>query len=440
MDFLNVLLPEEIAREEKIGNFENSKKIIKEKLSEALPVLLKKRLEYEVERIERIIKDYPVDERIAKEMLSKSIKNFSDEEYDFLMQNGKLDYILIEGKKYFEKRFVQNLVFANESYTDRYESKRSSIGELVNKRITELIEGDRPKRYSVIVEISVTLKKNLDAKRLKCWLPFPIVKSPIGSAKIIECDHEYRISSKTSESKTIYMEDVPKAGTKFTVKFRYTVHEQVKKIQPKIVRGTYMKKYLSEIPPHIVFSPYVKKLTYDILENEKNPYFKAKKIYDWITKNIKYSYMHAYSTYDTSLVEFAISNLKGDCGVQALTFITMCRVAGIPSKWEAGLFINPVDASSHDWAYFYAKPYGWLPVDPSFGGSRKGKLREFYFGNLDAFRMIANSDFMVDFEPSKLFIRSDPYDNQSGELETEKGNVYYDEFDTEVKVLSFDEC
>ena len=441
MDFLNVSLPEEIVREEKIGNFETAKKIIKERLSEDLPTLLKKRLDYEFERIERVIKDYPFDESSAKERLSKSIRDFSNEEYERLMKNGDLDYILINGEKHFEKRFVQNLVFANAQYAKRFESKRNDVRELVNKRITELVDGDRLKRYRVTAEISLTLKKDLNAKLLKCWLPFPSVESPIESAKLLSCDHQYMISSKNSESTTIYMEDLPKAGTKFTAKFEYTIHEQVTKVIPENVVDVHMKKYLYEILPHIMFSPYAKNLTFEIIGNEKNPYFKAKRIYDWITENVRYSYMHAYSTYDMPLVDFVISNLKGDCGVQALTFITMCRIAGIPAKWQSGWFVNPIDVSPHDWAYFYVKPYGWLPVDPSFGGSRRDipELRDFYFGNLDAFRMIANSNFMADFDPPTRFVRSDPYDNQIGELETESGNIYYDDFETNVKVLSFED-
>ncbi len=437
MNFLSVILPEEISREEKIGNFEIAKSLIRNMLSKKIPELLHERLEYEFERISRVIKDYPYDEKMARSIFERMIKDSSQKEFDALLQNGMLDYIFIEGKRFFEKRFVQNLTFKDENYAKRYENSRSKVRELVNKRISEILNGDIPKKYSVVAEISLTLKRDFDAQILKCWLPFPKKSPSIDSVKILECDHEYKISSK-SESMTLYMEDKPRAGTTFKVKFEYTIKEQVSKVEPsKVLNGSQIKRYIKEVPPHIIFSPYVKDLTSKIVGKTENPYFKAKKIYEWITENIKYSYMHAYSTYDMPLVDFAISNLKGDCGVQALTFITMCRSVGIPSKWESGWFINPIDASPHDWPYFYVKPYGWLPVDPSFGGSREGKLRDFYFGNLDAFRMAANANFMVDFDPPKRFVRSDPYDNQVGEIETEKENIYYDDFETKIKVISF---
>ncbi|MGC8708049.1 MAG: transglutaminase-like domain-containing protein [Athalassotoga sp.] len=436
MEFLSVLLPEEIRREESAGNFEIAKKIIEERLSKKLPLLLRKRLEYELERIKRVIKNYPYDEKAARSVFEKSIKDGSWDEFDLLLQNGMLDYILIDKKRFFEKRFLQNLTFKDESYAKRYENVRGNVREIVNKRILEILDGDVPRSYRVSAEISLTLKRDFDAEILRCWLPFPKAGYPIESVKIIECDHECRLSS-NSENTTLYMEDKPKAGKRFTVRFEYNITEQISFVDPSKVLNSRISKYLKEVPPHIVFSPYVKNITSEIIGKEENPYFKAKKIYEWITENIKYSYMHAYSTYDTSLVDFALSNLKGDCGVQALTFITMCRSCGIPARWESGWFTNPIDASPHDWARFYVKPYGWLPVDPSFGGSRKGKLRDFYFGNLDAFRMIANEDFMVDFDPPKKFVRSDPYDNQEGEVETEKENIYYDDFETKLNVISF---
>lgn len=437
MNFLSVILPEEISREEKIGNFETAKSLIRDMLSRKIPELLRERLEYEFERINRVIKDYPYDEKMASAIFERTIKDSSKKEFDMLFQNGMLDYIFIEGKRFFEKRFVQNLTFKDENYAKRYENSRIKVRELVNKRISEILNGDIPKKYKVVAEISLTLKRDFDAQILKCWLPFPKKSPLIDSVKILECDHEYKMSSK-SESMTLYMEDKPRAGTTFKAKFEYTVKEQALKVEPsKVLNGPQMKKYIKEVPPHIIFSPYVKNLTSKIVGKTENPYFKAMKIYEWITENIKYAYMHAYSTYDMPLVDFALSNLKGDCGVQALTFITMCRSVGIPSKWESGWFINPIDASPHDWSYFYVKPYGWLPVDPSFGGSREGKLRDFYFGNLDAFRMAANANFMVDFDPPKRFVRSDPYDNQVGEIETEKENIYYDDFETKIKVISF---
>nr|WP_255350143.1 transglutaminase-like domain-containing protein [Marinitoga sp. 1155] len=176
-----------------------------------------------------------------------------------------------------------------------------------------------------------------------------------------------------------------------------------------------------------------------MINDEKNPYLKAKLIYDWITLNVNYSYVKPYSIYG-NISQFVATNLKGDCGFQALLFITMCRIAGIPARWQSGWYINKYFASPHDWALFYIEPYGWLPANLSFGGARRNipKFKEFYFVNLNGFRMVANNNFMEPF-PGKKFWRSDPYDNQVGELETEIENIYSDKYNYNIEVINFEE-
>jgi hypothetical protein len=85
------------------------------------------------------------------------------------------------------------------------------------------------------------------------------------------------------------------------------------------------------------------------------------------------------------------------------------------------------------------EPYGWLFADLSFGGSalRRGnkERRNFYFGNIDPFRMVANSDFQKEFLPPKNFLRSDPYDNQIGECEYEDAPLWNDQFVSRTEVV-----
>lgn len=52
-------------------------------------------------------------------------------------------------------------------------------------------------------------------------------------------------------------------------------------------------------------------------------------------------------------------------------------------------------------------------------GYRNGsKLRrDFYFGHLEPFRIPSACEFQCDLNPSKQFLRRDPYDHQTGEVE-----------------------
>ena len=145
----------------------------------------------------------------------------------------------------------------------------------------------------------------------------------------------------------------------------------------------------------------------------------------------------------TNIPEYAALNLKGDCGVQALLFITLCRCARIPARWQSGLYATPYYVGCHDWAQFYIEPYGWLFADPSFGGSafRKGHEERwnFYFGNLDPFRMIAASEFQHEFDPSNKHLRFDPYDNQTGEVEYDDCGLKREDFQVNLERIDMHE-
>ena len=87
----------------------------------------------------------------------------------------------------------------------------------------------------------------------------------------------------------------------------------------------------------------------------------------FLTMKVRYSFMPAYFSQE-SIAENCARNLTGDCGVQTLLFITLCRCAGIPAKWESGWAAEPGFCGAHDWARFYVVPYGWLYADVSYGG------------------------------------------------------------------------
>ena len=200
--------------------------------------------------------------------------------------------------------------------------------------------------------------------------------------------------------------------------------------------------YTGEEAPHIVFTPYLRALAAQLTEGITSPAEKAKRIYDYVTLNVRYHFQPSYFVHE-SIAENCARSRRGDCGIMALTFITLCRIAGIPARWESGFAVAPGDAGCHDWARFYVAPRGWMYADCSYGASmaRRGDevLRRHYFGSLDTGRMVANSAFEAPFDPPMLGFRSDPYDNQSGEMEADGVGLYGDDTVTTKEVLKFEE-
>ena len=89
------------------------------------------------------------------------------------------------------------------------------------------------------------------------------------------------------------------------------------------------------------------------------------------------------------------------------------------------------------------EPYGWIFADPSYGTGavRTGKeeRRQFYFGNLDAYRFVANSAFQTNFTIPKAQWRADPYDNQLGEIESATRGFDFDDYVRSKEILLCEE-
>ena len=445
MKFLSVTLPQDVQRELYLGKIDTALKLIDEKLKKDLPGLLHSRLLYEKERIRRLLLDYPFSMEDARKEARNVIKDFTDSEFDKLFESGILDYIIVNGEPRFEERFAFNIGFALKEYSKRIKIEKSVLESknFLKKRLNALTGGEEPKTYKIRARITITPKYGkFSGKLLKVWLPVAKKGFQIKDVNLISTSHNnYEIFDNDGQ-KTIYFEDRVSKNNKFYVEFEYTVSDWINHIDPNKVEKGFdesLRYFTEQKLPQIIFTPYLINLTNEIIGQERNPYLKAKLIYDWITLNVNYSYVRPYGIYE-NIPEFTATNLKGDCGFQALLFITMCRIAGIPARWQSGWYIDKYFASPHDWALFYVKPYGWIPADLSFGGARRDtpSYRNFYFGNLDAHRMVANIDFMSEFK-NKKYYRTDPYDNQTGELETEKENLYYDKHDYKIEIIKFEE-
>ena len=115
----------------------------------------------------------------------------------------------------------------------------------------------------------------------------------------------------------------------------------------------------------------------EIIENETNPYLKAKRILDNVID---------YLTYEPQTVEhsalWAYNSRKADCTGHSNLFIALARAAGIPAKavvgkgflplYSIGLGSVDIEGLGHEWVIIYLPNIEWVPLDtvwPSGQGS-----------------------------------------------------------------------
>src|SRR5438045_2385247 len=105
-------LMEQVNQLEQHGQFKQAASLLAGALHESsLPTVDRKKLEFELDRLSRIKRDFPFskDELFAE--LKKAVKGLSQEEFEAWVKEGRFDSREIDGKRYFMSSSVSNLFF-----------------------------------------------------------------------------------------------------------------------------------------------------------------------------------------------------------------------------------------------------------------------------------------------------------------------------------------
>jgi transglutaminase-like putative cysteine protease len=411
------------------------------------------------EVIERIRFAYATDADAMLAKLKRSIPEVTAEDVERWRKAGELQSRTIDGRVWYFNREPANLFrFCDEAMRRRTPTPDKKPAWRLEDHLARVIaaarDGTRPEvvpigqriTYSVTVPASAPGFK--PGVMVRVWLPFPQEYRQQKHVKLIRTSPKYNRLAESSKGdplakgaaqRTLYFEervhDPSKPMTfkevfEFTSSAFYPILDDAKALP---LPADYADGDLRERPPHIRFTPEVRETVARIVGNETNPLAKARRIFHFVSDSIAYCAEEEYSTI-SSLSTKALSSHKGDCGVHAMLFITLCRAAGIPARWQSGWATGRVGPDMHDWAEFYVAPWGWLPCDttcPPYGlqHSDDPAIREFYFGHLDSYRLIVNRDYGRDLVPAKQSLRSETLDFQRGEVEVDGKNLYYPHWD-----------
>jgi len=455
-------LVEQASQLELRGDFIAASNLLVKALDDqALPAAERQRLEFESDRLTRIRKDFPYTRDGLFAELKKSVKGITVEEFERWVQEGRFDSREIDGRRYYMSSSVSNLFFRYpELYARRMPPKKSA--DLEKRRWETCVAIKKaalaehkpyvlPKRFQVTMTVTARADATPAGEILRAWLPVPREYPFQNDFEMLSASPAPKhLDDKLSPIRSAYFEQPAVGGrpTRFQLSYEYTTHGVWFDLHPEQVRpcdtnDPALGEFTREAP-HIVFTPELRALSGQIAGDEPNPCRKAKRFYDWIADNIKYSYAIEYSTI-RNISDYCRSRGYGDCGQEALLFMTLCRLNGIPARWQSGWNTFPGAKSIHDWTEIYLAPYGWVPVDPYMGifamryatslkPAQRRQVRDFYFGGLDQYRMSANSAHEQILNPPKQSMRSDNVDFQRGELEWGRHNLYFDQFAYELEL------
>lgn len=348
--------------------------------------------------------------------LRREIPDFSESDFDALLAQDRVDWRCVGG----EPRYVSRFIDALRLYPDINARGLAPDGGEPDVRDAFIAAMHKNGGLDADITLRATIAPAVAADpdaELCAWLPLPAACEQQSDIQILDAAPGAQIAPETAPQRTIYWR-CRAADAPPWVNYRYHIHAQLvdtQNLQPAAEQPDF---YTGEEAPHLLFTPWLRSLCVQITAPCHDPAEKARAIYDYVTRNTNYRYQPAYACLD-AIADNCAKSGWGDCGVMALLFIALCRIAGIPARWQSGLYVTPHRASPHDWAQFYIAPYGWLWADCSFGAGahRMGneQRRRHYFGNLDPLRMVANRAFYAQLTPPDEAWRNDPYDNQIGE-------------------------
>jgi transglutaminase-like putative cysteine protease len=422
------------------GEFTKAKIVIDEELTknESLTPLERLDLIFEKERLDRIKDDFNKSEHDVIDYIKQYIPNVSKNDLKKWEDEKSLEAMTIDGEKYYFRNAARNLFRINKECKSIKNRVDNITPEPAPNFIAAIIaehkkDGKRflsPARYRIDYKITLHADVVPHNEIVRCWLPFPReIKDKQEDIKILKVfPEDYILSDNSKLQRSIYFEQVVEKDkeSEFSISYEYTCTAEYNDINPAKVKP-YNKnseeyiKYTSERAPHLVFTNELKKISAQIVGNEKNPFLIAKRIFEWVDNYAPWASSREYSTI-RSLPMYCIENHHGDCGIQTMTFMTLARMNGIPTRWQSGW--EPT--TMHDWCYMYIEPYGWVPVDQSAGlqNSTDEKIKWFYLGNVHNERLIINDDYSVPLFPLKIYPRSETIDFQTAELEWRGGNLF----------------
>ena len=459
-------LPSPVQQMKERGNLEEAEAYLQHLLEtgDCLPEE-RRRFRAELEILRRLPAEYPYTRAEALELVRRYVPNFSEADFDSLLMKGKIFWRYLDGEARFFGRFFDSLCKTDSFFAEAAEKRGHRIPGSDRRLLQESAEkmreqGELSVRITVRAELELEKAFFREGALVRAYLPLPRVTEEQGDIVLEEMSAGGQLGAESAAQRVVFWEERLGENHPFLLSYRFLHTERYRDVYGLAERmqaeGRAEKQSENETTKYgaekrtesgydsALFPPsaYLRSLAAALTEGVTEPLVKAKCFYDFITKKVRYSFMPSYFCLDRMAERCAMDRV-GDCGIQALLFLSLCEAVGIPARWESGLKTEPKFIGAHDWVRFFTPSFGWRAADLSYGGSawKRGeeRLHRFYFGNVDPWRMAANARILGETGFPEPEFRADPYDNQVGEMALDGRGLRYEEFHRRKEVLRAEE-
>ncbi len=139
--------------------------------------------------------------------------------------------------------------------------------------------------------------------------------------------------------------------------------------------------YTANGSKYMIDDPYIQKLAEEIVGDETNPYWMARRIFNYVRNNLEYKLEGGWN-----VAPVVLQRGTGSCSEYSFSFIALCRAAGLPARYVGALVVRGDDASMddtfHRWPEIYLPNYGWVAIDPQGGDKPSARDQAINIGDL----------------------------------------------------------
>jgi len=142
-------------------------------------------------------------------------------------------------------------------------------------------------------------------------------------------------------------------------------------------------QYLSDGDKYQIHDPFIQELAHKISGEEQNPYWIARRVYEYLTENLSYNLKPVGGWNPAPTV---LKRGTASCSEYSYAMIALCRALGVPVRYVGAVSLRGDDAGYddvfHRWTEVYLPPYGWIPFDANKGDDKTPGDKVLGIGNV----------------------------------------------------------
>jgi transglutaminase-like putative cysteine protease len=260
--------------------------------------------------------------------------------------------------------------------------------EIIDKPGTKIFKEKQV--YTLSYTVGIRTREAPVPNALYLWFPRPVLSSSQSPVQLLSWTRMPFMENYRGTVLFKFNDLSPYTAMETTLSFRLEIYAVSTSVRESLIKesGTFPVETVYTLPGPLIPSDHtlIKSHTNTIIGRERNPYLKARKIYDWlITQG------GIRSEPVSGGVLEALDRKRTDPYGAALFFCAMARAGGIPALPISGVLIGRTqEVIRHYWAEFWIDGFGWIPLDPALGAGAlpadyalEQNPAAYYFGNMD---------------------------------------------------------